>query len=290
MTVYQNSAYNMGTRFNLLLPGINGPDGDGLFSATVKELNRIERMLSCFMPTSDVSYLNANAFNKPILIRNELFDILTDCLKYSTLTQGAFDISLGKIIDHWNGTEKNGNIEKLTAGSGADKIIVDPTNKTVHFTTPHVKINLGGYGKGYALQKVQDLLKANGVTTAFISFGESSVSCMGKHPFGEYWSVGIQDFYQKDKSIAAFKLVDQSVSTSGNMEVNNHIIHPRKGKPVDEKMMISVKSRSALEVEVLSTALMVADSRLPDWIKNTFPEVEIVKVSYNNKKAEISIK
>ncbi len=244
-------------------------------------------MLSCFNPDSDISQINENAFSRPVEINNELLDILTECLKYSEMTQGAFDISLGKFIDHWNEQAKVEDIKKLKGGTGTDKILIDRNNKTVRFTTPHVKINLGGYGKGYALQKVQDLLKADGVTSAFISFGESSVSCIGKHPHGDYWPVGIQNFYQKDKSIATINLLNQSVSTSGNMEVNNHLMHPRTGIPRKEKMHISVKSSSAITAEVLSTALMLADDHQWEAIQEVFQEEEIIKIKYHNKKADI---
>jgi thiamine biosynthesis lipoprotein len=98
----------MGTRFNLLLPGIGNSDGDMLFSSCVQELNRIEKMLSCLMPGSDISQINENAFNRPVEINDELSDIMIECLKYSEMTQGTFDISIGKIIDHWNGRERKG--------------------------------------------------------------------------------------------------------------------------------------------------------------------------------------
>jgi thiamine biosynthesis lipoprotein len=131
------------------------------------------------------------------------------------------------------------------------------------------------------------LLKEKGIASAFISFGESSVSCLGKHPHGDYWPVGIQDFYQKDKSIATIKLVNQSVSTSGNMEVNNHLIHPRTGTPRKEKMHISVKSSSAITAEVLSTALMLADDHQWEAMQEVFQEEEIIQIKYHNKKADI---
>jgi len=277
----------MGTRFNLLLPGIENSEGDLLFSSCIQELNRLENMLSCFMPGSDISMINENAFHRPVEINDELIDILTECLKYNEITQGAFDISIGKIIDHWNGQVKTEDIKKLAEATGTDKILIDHINKTIRFATPHIKLNLGGYGKGYALQKIQDFLKGKGITSAFISFGESSVSCLGKHPHGDHWPVGIQDFYHKDKSIATIKLLNQSVSTSGSMEGNNLLIHPREGTPMKEKMLISVKSSSAITAEVLSTAIMLADDNQLEAIHETFQKEGYITIKYHNKKASI---
>jgi thiamine biosynthesis lipoprotein ApbE len=74
MRAYQNSSFNMGTRFNLLLPGIENSEGDLLFSSCDRELIRLENMLSCFMPGSDISQINENALKRPVEISDELFD------------------------------------------------------------------------------------------------------------------------------------------------------------------------------------------------------------------------
>jgi thiamine biosynthesis lipoprotein len=287
MKVYQNNSFAMGTRFNILLPGVDIPKGDMLFSLCSEELNRLENMLSCFIENSSISKINRYAFENNYKVNDELFQVLEDCLRYRELTQGAFDIGIGKLIDYWNGNQKEEDLETLVQQGGVKNILLDKAQNTIRFKSSCVKINPGGYGKGYALQKIQDLLKSYGISTAFISFGESSVSGLGKHPFGDYWPVGIQDTYQKDKSIATIKLTDQSVSTSGNMEEENHIIHPQNGIPVKEKKMVSVKSQSAIEAEVLSTALIAADTHQRKKIIKAFPEIEVIEINYSNQKADI---
>lgn len=267
----------MGTRFNLLLPGIDKIKGDELFTLCTNEINRLEVMLSCFLTNSDISFINRNAFRQTVEVNPELFEILDNCLTYLVLTQGAFDIGLGKLIEYWNKKTAKDNLNDLIQQSGSKNIILDKKNKSIHFISPFVKINLGGFGKGYALQKVQDMLKKERITSAYISFGESSVSCIGKHPHGDYWPVGIQDFFQKDKSIATIKLINQSVSTSGNMEGNYHIINPQTGHPVKDKKMITVKSLSVIDAEVLSTAFMILEAGLWNKVKSTFPEIEIFR-------------
>ena len=280
MQVYQNTAKSMGTRFNLLIPGIDKLEGDHRFSLCLQELNRIENMLSCYIPTSDISFLNNHAFINPIEVSDELFAILNSCLSYYERTQKTFDISLGKIIDN----QERILIEEI----GADKVLLNEKDKTVQFASAQIKLNLGGFGKGYALLRVKVLLIKLSVNSAFISFGESSVYGMGKHPFGDFWPVGIQDFYQKERSIATLKLVDQSISTSGNMKVNDHIINPLTGTAVAEKKMITVKCSSPIDTEVLSTALMVAENDQIQSIINSFAEVEVIKVVYDNQKAKMT--
>ncbi len=278
----------MGTRFNILLPGIDNHSGDEFFSSVTNELLRIEKLLSCFLPDSDISYINENAYKKPISVNDEVFDILSECLNFQKLTQDIFDIGLGKIIDNLSKKQPKSEPENMINNAGAKNIILDDSGRTVRFATPQVKINLGGYGKGYALQKILEILKKSEIKTALMSFGESSVTCLGKHPHGKYWPVGIQDFYQKEKSLTTFKVVDGSVSTSGNLQNENHIINPVNGNPITEKMSISVKSDSAVVAEVLSTALMIASDNLIEKILKSFPKEEVIRVEYNDNKTYIT--
>lgn len=101
----------MGTRFNLILPGVDDSRGEVLFSSIMEELIRIENMLSCFMPESDISKINNNACNKPVEVNHELLHILTECLGFYERTKGAFDIGIGKIIDHWSEKKQPGNLK-----------------------------------------------------------------------------------------------------------------------------------------------------------------------------------
>ena len=103
MKTYQNSIFSMGTRFNILIPGLDGRTGDEIFSSATNELIRIENMLSCFLSDSDISYINRNAFKNSVSVNSEIFGILTDCIGFHKLTENNFDIGLGYIIDYWSG-------------------------------------------------------------------------------------------------------------------------------------------------------------------------------------------
>jgi len=119
MKVYQDSSFNMGTRFNLLLPGIDIPEGDSLFHSCTHELKRLENMLSCFIPESEVSSINAHGFQQSVEVSNELFELLERCIEYFNMTQGAFDISLGKLIDQWSENQQDQDMDNLHTDTGA---------------------------------------------------------------------------------------------------------------------------------------------------------------------------
>ncbi len=281
MEAYQNSVFSMGTRFNLLIPGIDKHKGGEVFSSVKGELIRIEKLLSRFLPDSEISRINLKAYENTLQLPDEVFNIIEDCVRYNKLTYSCFDIGTGKITDYLKGENPEFNFNVSADLTGVKNIVLDSQKKTIRFLSPYVSIDLGGYGKGYALQKVVMILKESGIDNAYISFGESSVTCLGRHPYGDYWPVGIQDFYNKEKSIATFKVVDGSVSTSGNLQ-NNHIVNPVTGEPVTKKMSVSVKSASPVVAEVLSTAFMVATDKQINRILNSFPGEEVIRIEYDN--------
>lgn len=277
----------MGTRFNLLLPGMESSEGDLLFSSVVQELNRLENLLSCFIPSSPISYVNKQAAKHPVIIEDELFEILLDCYRYFKISFGLFDISLGKVIAFRNENRKELNLDTTFPKAGMDGIIFNKKDQSIQFNSSDVQLNLGAYGKGYALEEVVKLLQSRNVKTAYISFGESSIACIGKHPHGDYWPVGIPDYYKKDQILKSFKLTDEAISTSGNIDRNNHVLHPLTGLPLKEEMMVSVKTNSPVEAEVLSTVCMLANDDQIKTIIRQFSNVEIIKAIYRNKEVEL---
>ena len=121
-----------------------------------------------------------------------------------------------------------------------------------------------GYGKGYALAKIRELLEENGIGKALVNFGNSSVLAVGTHPCGEYWPVGLDNPFTKER-IADLKLSDSSLSISGNMPSHpRHIVNPHTGTFVEDKKMVSVVAKDPVVAEILTTAFMICgDERVP---------------------------
>ncbi|MBD3288489.1 hypothetical protein GF337_06755 [candidate division KSB1 bacterium] len=304
--VYFNNFWAMGTRCDVVLPGIKNSTADYLYSKIYDEIVRLENKLSHFMPVSDVSYINENASDQEILIDDELFDLIEKCLEFSEKTDGRFDISILPLLELWQSDQQNEirknpeqrEIDYALEKSGYRHILLNEHKSSIAFDHPGVKIDLGGIGKGVALEKVDELLSQYDVQNAFISFGESSIMVKGNHPCGESWRVGIQHVYQPGVSIHTFELKDMSLSTSGmrslqgsnEIEQRFHIIDPCTGHMVRDQKTISVTSSSAVEAEALSTALMTSDIDNARRILQQFPECHAIEIRYGqDKKAGISI-
>lgn len=247
----------MGTRLDVLLLGQDQIKSEQVWTEVEVEVKRLDRMLNKFDPKSNLACLNREAAEGHASINDELWAILMDCLRFQKMTLGYFDISL----------------------KSYDKVTFTEENQSVRFQQKEMALDLSGYAKGYALEKIRGILMANGVTQALVNFGNSSVLALGAHPHGENWLIGISDPFT-NKTVGTMKLKDSTMSTSGNTPNHlQHIINPHTGIYCNTKRMVSISGKNAIEAEVLSTALMVADERTSKEILKNFSTDNILTFS-----------
>jgi thiamine biosynthesis lipoprotein len=227
----------MGTRLDVLLFGDNPTALNELWQSIGTETMRLEKMLNRFDAGSALCQINMNATLYPVGTNDELWAILMDCKRYWELTEGCFDVTLG----HWN------------------QVAFDETGHTV-FLNGRTSFDLGGYAKGYASEQIRRILKKHAVSRALVNFGDSMTLAVGTHPHGDYWPVGIDNPYNKQR-MAHICLRDAALSVSGNMPAHpEHIVRPETGEYVKARKIVSVVATSPVDAEVLTTALMVADA------------------------------
>lgn len=290
---------SMGTRFDFLTYGLD----EGFFASAksfiMNELERIEQKFSRYNDQSEICRINKLAAAKPVPTDSETIALLTLCKEYYLKTNKLFDITVGKFTntaDKANQAEDSKdsmptsevtNIE-YTNFLGADKIIIDVKDSTVRFLNPMLAIDLGGIGKGYALEKIKHYCAENRITNALISFGDSSITTLGTHPHGAYWPIGMQHAFSSGTPIHTFRLNDSSMSSSGNTPNNRlkygdngHIINPLTGEFQKESKTITVVSNSPIDAEVLSTSLYIAGDSDKAEILSRFKPTESIEISYN---------
>ena len=241
----------MGTRLDVVMLGAEALLSE-IWKRIVAETERLHRMLNRFDATSNISHINREAAKYPVVLNDEMWRIMTDVKKYHQQTSGYFDVSL----------------------SDFNRVILDDDCKTLTFTEKDTILDFGGYAKGYALQQIQELLLHSGITQALVNFGNSSVLAVGAHPHGQYWGIDVENPFLPGQKLQTCKLFNQSLSVSGNTAKHTqHIINPRSGKYSDERKLVSAVSTNAVEAEILSTALMIADENSILSIKNLFGNV-----------------
>ncbi|MFN2372864.1 MAG: FAD:protein FMN transferase, partial [Cyclonatronaceae bacterium] len=200
----------MGTRLEVLLPYTDRERGSMLLRMMQNETERIEALLSVYRPESEISMLNEMASKAPVPVCRETAQILTTCKAYYEQTSGAFDVAFGAM----------------------DEVQIDPAERTVFFTDEAVKLNFGGFGKGYALQRMQKMLQSFGVIKAFVNFGDSAILAIGTHTSGEPWRVGPRDPEYAEKTLTAFDLQDASMSVSATIRNRrNPVAESRRNAP-----------------------------------------------------------
>lgn len=300
MQVFHKNFQAMGTRFEIVLPGReeSGEDNESVYNEIYDEVKRLEKKLNRFSEDSVISRINAGAYSEPLNIDDETFNVLLICYKYAQATNGMFDITIPPLLDIWNIKHgiKQGDDEPeyseicdCLRKIGYQHIKLDDELKTISFDKPDVKIDLGGFAKGLALEKVEGLLSKKDIKSAFISFGESSVLAVGTHPYGDSWKIGVQNIFKSGENAASFDIKDSAVSTSGinsQVDISNpatygHVVNPKTGYPVQGIRTVSVVSNSPLDAEVISTAFLIADEDDRQLMLNQFKDIKVTVIEYS---------
>ncbi len=268
----------MGTRLDMIFNGNSVQEGHRLAEILLQELRRLELLMSRYQKDSPVWMVNQLAGKKSLQVDDELFNILLTCKKFHEQTGGLFDISLGSVADLIKQGEYDpATFKKLLDSSGMKQVILDPDKMTIRFRNEVVQVDIGGFGKGYALERIRKLLLSNGILNAFISFGESSVLALGNHPHGAGWKAGVNHQMITGNSLFSFDLQNESLSTSGM----GQILHPVRGITDKKYHHISIKSSSATEAEILSTAMIVANEAEREKILLHFRNCQVVGIAYD---------
>jgi len=226
--------------------------------AAFDELDRLEAELSRFIENSDISRINRLAAGQPLRIGLDAFECLKTSQKICAETGGAFDVTFGTAeIEN-----RKSKIENSAAGSCVRFIKLNEADYTVEPVSP-MQIDLGGIGKGYAVDQMAELLRDWSIDTALIHGGFSSVLAL-KAPRGtKGWPVTLSNPRDRKQTLAYLYLQARAVSGSG-LQKGQHIIDPRTGKPVESKRAAWACAADAATADALSTAFMVMT---PEQIK-----------------------
>ena len=261
----ERSANAMGTTF---LVEIYGSDENRMRNAAEQafaEVRRLDRMLSHYIADSELSRVNECAGKNPVKVSRELFDLLKTCESYSLESEGTFDITVGPLVKAWGFYKGSGRlptrreIRAALSNVGYQNLKLDSTNLTVRFKKPGVNLDPGGVGKGYAVDRMVDVLLRNGIDCALVSAGGSSIFGIGAPPNDQRgWYIRVRDPKEENRTAADVYLKNNSISTSGNYEkffwangkLYSHIMDPRTGYPSEHVVSVSVIAPRTLDSEI----------------------------------------
>ncbi|MCW5964320.1 MAG: FAD:protein FMN transferase [Bryobacterales bacterium] len=255
----------MGTTYTIAAYGEDARNLEAVLDLAFEEVHRVDELLSNYKPGSELSQLNQLATKGPQKVTPELFALLQKCLEYSRRSEGTFDITVGPLMKIWGFYKGKGKIPtkreiaEALDKTGVENIVLDPERHTVAFRRPGTELDAGGVGKGYAVDRLVETMRAYKVHSALISASTSSIYALGVPP-GEPrgWKVSIKDPRTPEKTIETLYLKDQSMSTSGSYEkffqvdgvTYSHIMDPRTGMPARGTLAVSIISPTTLDSEV----------------------------------------
>lgn len=216
--------------------------------ASFDELDRLATILNFYSDNSEISMINRMAGEKPVKVSSDTINILTKAVNISEMTDGAFDVTVGPLVKLWDIKHivipSKEQIEEKQRLVGYKNIIIDKKNSTVFIKLKGAQIDLGGIIKGYAVDKIVQVLHQHGIKSGVISVG-GEIRALGKKPDGTLWTIGIQNPRQKgkdDKVIATVELSDKAFSTSGDYMQYfikdgvryHHLLDPKTGYPAKQ--------------------------------------------------------
>lgn len=232
----------------------------------------LEHMLSVHEENSEISKLNERGYREEVVVSPELFYLVERGVYYGTLTDGAIDITLGKLIDLWGigtGKEqvpKQEDILPYVGMRGYEKIILNEEKSSIRFSDPNIKINLGAIAKGYIADEMKKILvEKYKITSGMLSLG-GNILLIGKKRDGSQWKVGIADPLSPDRVTASLNLEGLTLVTSGNYQrffehngvYYHHIIDPYTGVPAENGVIsASILTDCSMAADALSTATYV---------------------------------
>lgn len=257
----------MGTAIRVELWCDDPAHGEAAIDAVMAEMHRIDRTMSPHKPDSELSRINRDAHRQPVPLSSEMFLLLVQAQRFAQLSHGAFDItfaSVGNLYDYREGVAPDAQaLARARAAIGWRGLELDARTRSVKFAREGMRIDLGGFAKGHAVDNAAAILTRHGIHHAHVAAGGDSRVIGDKR--GRPWTIGVRDPRKADALVALLPLVDTAISTSGDYERfferdgvrHHHIVDPATGQSPRDVRSVTVLAADGLTCEAMSKTIFV---------------------------------
>lgn len=278
----------MACEFEVILNAGQYPQGGEAALAALDLVDQLESQLTVYREDSEVSRLNQTSHLRDVEVEPRLFALLVRAAEINRETEGAYDITSGPLSKTWGFYRRDGRIptaaelEDVMQCCGMHNIEFSSGKSSIRFRRPGVEINLGSIGKGYALDRLSELLIVEGIEDFLLHGGNSSVLARGKvqesvvpprrvnsgRESGDNaggWWIGLRHPLFPERRIGEILLCDRALGTSGSATQffihdrrrYGHILDPHTGWPAEGTLSTTVAANTAAEADALATAFYV---------------------------------
>jgi thiamine biosynthesis lipoprotein len=291
---HQRTHRAMGTGFTLYVDCADEAQAQSCFQSVFEEIDRVEATFSRFRPASEISRINREAADGPMVTDPEVFRLLAAAMNVSRKTSGVFDITVGRLTKAWGfqagqpAIPDAAALVEAEAAVGWELVALDPAWRTVEFLRPGVELDAGGIAKGHAVDCALEVLRTAGFH-GLLDAGSSSIAASDEM-FGNGWSVGIANPEDSTKELCQVRIGRSALSTSGSREqsfthegrVYSHLIDPtahgQNWKCEREVLQATVLAPSSMLADALSTAMFLLGPERGGRALKEFPECAVLWV------------
>ena len=269
---YEFAEPHMWTLWHITLYASDEATARAAVRAAFARVAKLDEMMTDYVPDSELVLLSYSPPNVPVKVSDDLFDVIQNAQAIARQTDGAFDMTVGPLVQLWRRAKRQqalppaDRLAEAWTRVGWQKLQLDPRNKTVTLLAPNMRLDLGGIAKGYAADAALRVLREKGLTRALVA--ASGDLAIGDPPPGKRgWRVGIGEVDGKTNGVATLLLLHNAgVSTSGDMEqfveLNgirySHIVDPGTGRGLTNRLQATIIADCTTRSDALATAVCVA--------------------------------
>jgi len=271
---WQFGGETMGTAYVVKLAGATLPPArlEAVQADVHAALDGVNRGMSLYRPASELMRLNRQPAGVPLPLSNDLYEVLAAGQAVSTLSQGAFDVSVAPLVNAWGFGAEPRRQRPPVDESGARRAIdyrglrLDPQQRTVTKTLAQLQADLGGIAKGYGVDRAARAIEAHGIGDYMIEVG-GEVRTGGRNPDGRAWRIGIEEpDAVPQRARLVLPLAGRAMATSGDYRNYfeyagrrySHEIDPRTAAPIAHGLAaVTVVADDCMRADALATALIV---------------------------------
>ncbi len=231
-------------------------------AAAFRRVAELDQILSDYNPQSELSRVCDEAWRHPVSVSADLFAILAESQRIARATDGAFDVTQAPVIRLWRQARKDQRLPDPVAiaeaqqRTGYERLILDPGARTVFLKMRGMLLDVGGIAKGYTADETLKVLRARGITRALVA-ASGDLAIGDSPPETQGWRVGIfrHVFFLHNIAVSTAGDAEQFLETGGVRY--SHIIDPKTGMGLTNRVAVTVLARTGIEADGLDTAICV---------------------------------